>query len=139
MNKSKYRLNSNYILASFITTLNIGMIRKLRFVKVARSHIGLRLLRLFYQVGIIRTYRVKGDYISVYFKYYFGRSAFRTISIVSTPGNRCYVTLNELSKHYNYRNFSGFYVLTTPMGLVTSDYCLLTGKVSGEVLLKIEI
>ena len=88
--KKIYKLNSNYVLGSFITALNMGMIRKLRFIKVAYSRIGLRLLKLFYDVGLLRTYIVKGHFISVYFKYFNGEPICKRIKLISRPGKRCF-------------------------------------------------
>lgn len=33
----------------------------------------------------------------------------------------------------------GFYIVSTPGGLVTTEYCLLQGHISGEVLIKVEL
>ena len=49
------------------------------------------------------------------------------------------LNLRKLVKNYNRTDFSGFYIISTPLGLVTSHYCLLQGHSSGEVLMKIEI
>jgi hypothetical protein len=47
--------------------------------------------------------------------------------------------LNKLNCKFNYNNFSGFYIVSTQKGLYTSDYCLLQARISGEVLLKVEV
>lgn len=45
----------------------------------------------------------------------------------------------KLMLKYSTNNFSGFYIISTSKGLLTSTECLLTSGVSGEVLLKVEI
>lgn len=49
------------------------------------------------------------------------------------------LNVNKLSKQFHNSNFSGFYIISTQQGLVTSNYCLLSGHIGGEVLIKIEI
>lgn len=71
MQKSK--LKFNYLIASFVSMLNVGIIRKLRFIKIIKLNIFLRLLRILYKYGVIRTFFVKNDKILVYFKYFKGR------------------------------------------------------------------
>ena len=47
--------------------------------------------------------------------------------------------LNKLTQKFNTSNFSGFYIISSQQGLVTSHYSLLHGHVGGEVLIKVEI
>lgn len=49
------------------------------------------------------------------------------------------MNLNQLSKTFSNSNFSGFYIVSTAKGLVTTNYCLLNGHVGGEVLIKVEL
>lgn len=42
-----------------------------------------------------------------------------------------------LSLVYSKNNFSGFYILSTSKGILTSNDCLLGQRIGGEVLLKI--
>lgn len=132
-------LKFNYFIANFVSILKVGIIRKLRFIKLLKLNIYLRLLRILYKQGIIRTFFVKNNKISVYFKYYKGRNICSKLSIISTPRNRIYWTLGKLSKNYNNYNFSGFYIISSPKGLITTDYCLMKRHISGEVLIKVEI
>lgn len=52
-------LNFNFIIADIISRLKIGALRKLRFIKIVKTPIALRLLRILYKHGIIRIFRVK--------------------------------------------------------------------------------
>lgn len=136
--KRKYTLNFNYVIADVSSRLRIGLLRKLRFVRIAKTHVALRLLSILYKYGVIRTFRIEENFISVYFKFCKGQPIGK-ISTISKPGRRCYWTLGMLSQKYNNNNFSGFYILSTVNGFVTSDYCLLHGHTGGEVIMKIEI
>jgi ribosomal protein S8 len=133
-----YHLNFNYLIANFISQLNIGLLRKLRFIKIVKTPIFLRILRILYKYGLIRTFRIEQSYISVYFKFIKGQPIGK-FSIISRPGKRCYWRLGKLSKNFSNKNFSGFYIISSQQGLVTSNYCLLSGHVGGEVLIKVEI
>jgi len=135
--KKNYYLHFNYLVASFLATLNIGMARKIRFLQIVKTSIAIRFLKLFYNEGIIRTFVIKSNIILVYFKYIEGRPFIKRLTIISTPGNRIYWTLNTFSRNYSNDSFSGFYVISTPRGLVTTDYCLLHGRSGGEILVKV--
>lgn len=134
----KYTLNTNYLVADIIAQFNLGLLRKIRFVKIVRTPLAIRIFSIFYNQGIIRTMRINKDHILIYYKYYLGQPICK-VSIVSSPGKRQYWTLNKLSLIYNNSNFSGFYIISTQKGLTTSDVCLLGSRLSGEVLIKVEI
>lgn len=136
--KRKFNLNVNYVIADFVSRLTVGLLRKLRFIRIVKTKIALRLLRILYNYGVIRSFRIESSYISVYLKFKNGQPIGK-FKIVSRPGKRCYWNLGLLSQKFNNSNFSGFYIISTPHGLVTSNYCLLSGHVSGEVIMKVEI
>jgi len=131
-------LNSNFIIADFISKLNVGLLRKLRFIRIAKTKIIIRLLRILYKQGVIRAFRIENNFISVYFKFRSGQPIGK-FKLVSRPGKRVYWGLKKLLKNFNVSNFSGFYILSNQYGLVTSNYCLLSARSGGEVIMKIEI
>jgi ribosomal protein S8 len=133
------KLNFNYLIADIVSQMNLGIIRRLRFIKMIRTRIALRILTILYRQGVIRYFQVNGPYIHIYFKYVKGRSVCEKISIISKPSKRERWTLKKLSKKYSNTNFSGFYIITTQKGLVSVEYALLYGHMSGEVLIKVEI
>lgn len=135
------RLNSNYLIASVVSILNIGMRRRLRFIKIVKTIIAIRLLRILYKEGVIRTFTIleDNDIILVYFKYTDSINLCMKLSLISKPSNRAYWNLNKLAKSYNNNSFTSFYIVSTPQGLVTTDFCLLQGHISGEVLIKVEL
>ena len=134
-----FKLKFNYHLATLVALLNLGILRKLRYTKIPHTHVNLRIIKILYKMGILRTFIIKGDVLWVYFKYNKGQSIVRKFSLISTPGKRCYWSLRELCLYTSKHNFAGFFILSTPKGLVTSNYALLTGHTSGEVLMKIEL
>ena len=94
-------------------------------------------LNILYKNGIIYNFKVEGREINVSLKYLQNRPVFYSIKVISKPGKRVFWTLGQLSLNYNRNNFSGFYILSTSKGLITSNDCLLGQCISGEVLLKI--
>lgn len=133
------KLNFNYIIADFVSQLNIGILRRLRFIKIVKTNMAMRLLTILYKQGVIRTFIVEEDTILVYFKYYRGQPLCNKLQLVSKPSKRAYARLGKLTKMYNNTNFSGFMVVSSQHGLVTTEYCLLFGHVGGEVLIKVEV
>lgn len=136
-----HNLNFNYLLAAFVPTLNIGIRRRLRFIKVVKTKLAIRLLKIPYQEGIIRTFVIQNekDLISVYSKYHESCQICSSITVVSKPSKRVYLGTNEIARIYNDKSFTGFYIIPTPKGFVTSDYCLSEGHSGGEILIKVEL
>lgn len=130
--------SSNSLLSSFIAQLNLGSSRRLRYITVNYSKIIIRITKLLYKEGVIRLYLLKDTKIFIYFKYFKGCNLFK-FKVISRPGKRVYWSLRNLSLKYNKENFSGFFILSTPLGLLTSNECLLHKHVSGEVLFRIYI
>jgi hypothetical protein len=85
----QFKLNFNFLIANFVSRFNIGLLRKLRFIKLPKEIIFMRLLLILYKYGIIRTFRIHSTYIAVYFKFIHGQPIGK-LSLVSRPGKRCY-------------------------------------------------
>jgi ribosomal protein S8 len=128
---------THYALADFISALNLGMARNMRFTRINKTPIALRLVHLLYMQGILRTYKIESEHVAVYYKYVRSRHIVKRYTLVSKPSKRCYWTLSKLVKVFNANSFSGFYVIPTQKGIFTSDYCLLQGHMCGEVLFRV--
>lgn len=128
----------NHLISDLVSRINFGAIRRLRFIKVDLNDTVLEILKILYKQGAIRSFIIKHDKILIYYKFYLSKIIVK-LSIISKPGNRIYWSLNKLSKNYNFYNFSGFYIISTQKGLYASDYCLLQGRLSGEILIKVEV
>lgn len=128
----------NYLIGDLISRINFGAIRRLRFIQVNLNDVTLEILKILYKQGAIRSFIIKDNKILIYYKYYVSRMVIK-LSIISTPGNRIFWSLNKLSQKFNYHNFSGFYIISTQKGMYSSDYCLLQGRLGGEVLIKVEV
>jgi ribosomal protein S8 len=128
----------SFIIGNLVSQINIGAKRRLRFIKVNYNITSLNIIKILYNQGALRTYLVKNDKILIYFKYYLKKIAIK-IKIISKPGNKIFMSLNNLSYYYNNNNFSGFLIISTQKGLITSTNCLLKEHKAGEILLKVEL
>jgi ribosomal protein S8 len=130
---------TNHLISNLITKINYGTQKRLRFINVESNKLTFNILNILYKNGAIRSYKVlNNNKISIYLKYYTCNKIIK-INIISRPGSRKYVSLNNLIKNYNNSTNSGFYIISTQKGLLTSDICLLKGFFGGEILIKIEI
>jgi len=130
---------TNHIVSNLICKINNGSKRRLRFIIINYNKKILDFLEILYINGVIRSYRIIDvNKIRIYLKYNI-RSERIKLSIISTPGNKIYWSLNKLSQYYNKNNFAGFYIISTIKGLRTSDYCLINKMIGGEILIKVEI
>jgi len=130
---------TNHLISNLISKINYGVQKRLRFLNIEINSLTLKILKLLYNNGIIRSYRIiNNKTVSVYFKYFNSNKIFK-INIITKPGNRVYWNVNKLMQNYNKNNFSGYYIISTTKGIYTSDYCILEKHLSGEILIKINI
>ena len=61
----------NYLIANVVSIINLGIRKNVRFVKMVRTIIAIRLLRILYNEGVIRTFVVYTtlDLILIYYKF----------------------------------------------------------------------
>lgn len=132
-------MSYNHHISDFIAKLNVASRSHFISIGVKRSKIIINILKLLYENGVIRGYVIFNESIIVYLKYYHNKSVFTSLQIVSSPSKRVYWSLNKLHLRYNNNNFSGFYIISTDKGLMTSTEALLISNVSGEIILKITV
>jgi len=132
-------MSFNFPLADLVSRLNVAASKRLENVKVKQTDLTLRVLFLLYSNGVIRGFSVRSDFVLVFLKYFLGDSLFKNITIISRPGCRVFWNLRKLSLIYSFRSFSGFYIISSPKGLITSNDSLLGLRLSGEVLLKVSL
>lgn len=131
-------MSYSYELADILVRLNVAGRSHLSTVKIKYTKLALGILVILYNNGLIRGFFVESDStILVYLKYFCGSSVIKKIVLVSRPGRRIYWHLNFLSLKINAKNFGGFYIISTPQGLFTSQQCILLSKNCGEILLKV--
>lgn len=134
----KRTLNFNFLIADLVSQINIGTLRKLRFIRVIKTRTTLRLLTLLYKYGVIRTFFIEHAYVRIYLKYAYGQSISK-LNLISKPSKRQRWNLKVLAKKYSKHNFSGFYIVSTQKGITSIEYCLLYSRLSGEVIMQVTI
>ena|ERR1700744_1403002 len=135
---SKLIKSTNSLLSTLIAQLNLGSLCRLRYIIINNSKLTFDIIQLLYKEGVIRLYILEKTKILVFFKYFKGCNLFK-FKIISKPSKRIYMSLNKLSLKFSKNNFSGFFVISTSNGLMTSNTCLLYKYLSGEVLFKVFI
>lgn len=126
-------------LGDLVSRLNVAAKGHLTSIVVRRSRFSLELLSILYLNGVIRGFTISGNSIKIFLKYYQNKSIFKELKIISTPGRRIFWRLNALAYKFNNNAFSGFYVISTNKGLITSNSALLSSFLSGEIILKVSI
>lgn len=134
----------NYVLSDIIVRLNVGSKCHFKFVTVLYSRFALAILRVLHGNGLIRGYFVENDsdeseVIRVFLKYSSAVPAFFKITVVSTPGCRQYCTKKGLKLKFDHNHISGFYIMSTVKGLISSRDSLLLHGLGGEVLLQVSL
>lgn len=129
-------MTSNYILSDLISRLNVASKNRLRSIKVLNTKLSRNVLCILYKNGLIIRFFIELEYIYVFLKYH-QNECVCNLKVISKPSKRVYVNLHKLSLLYNNNSFSGFYILSTSKGLITSNDCLLFKHKGGELLLKV--
>jgi len=81
--------SSNSLLATLVAQLNLGSLRRLRFITINNSKLTFDIILLLYKEGIIRLYILKGTKILVFFKHFKGCPLFK-FKLISKPSKRIY-------------------------------------------------
>jgi ribosomal protein S8 len=81
---------TNHSISNLVSKINYGVQKRLRFLNIENDYTTLKLLKILYVNGVIRSYRILNDKkVSIYFKYYASNKALK-ISVISIPGNKIY-------------------------------------------------
>lgn len=132
-------MSFNFELADFVARMRLGSKTHYRSLFVRQNSLTLDILTIFYNNGVIRGFYCHDDgRIEVFLKYKLSQPVLRKIELITRPGSRQRWSLAHMSKKYNLANFSGFYMVSTNSGILTSQECMIR-RLSGEVLFKVII
>lgn len=76
---------TNYALADYVSSVNFGMIRGIRCMRINKTMIGIRLTHILYMQGVLRRYYVGYDYIAIYYKFFRSRHIIAKLQVISNP------------------------------------------------------
>jgi hypothetical protein len=74
---------TNYALADYVSSVNFGMIRGVRCMRINKTTIGIRLTHILYIQGVLRRYYVGNDYIAIYYKFFRSRHIIAKLKVIS--------------------------------------------------------
>ena len=126
-------LTDNY--SNLFSSLTNGSLSKKNKITYKNSKKVLNILTIFMQEGFIRYFEVSknnSSILNIYLKYNNNQPIFSKIIRISKPGRRFYIKNKDLFKS----NHQGFYLLSTPKGVITS-YQAKTNNLGGEIICQI--
>lgn len=127
----------NHAVSELVCLLKNGQLAKKSFVVSPFSKMKQSILAILKKEGYIKNFEVmKGDsydQLEIELSYHNGQPVINDIEIISKPGKRKYVGVNEIPVVFN---GLGMVILSTPKG-VLSDFEAKNANVGGELLLKI--
>src|SRR5690242_2012415 len=120
-------MSYNNPLGDMFSRLRNAYAAKQMKILVRASKYNLVVLDFLYKEGYIRGYSCfDNQHIWVFLKYIKNEPVFRELKQISTPGNRVYFNLRQLSRLVNNRKWlSSRYIISTSFGLKTLSQCLI--------------
>lgn len=127
-------------LAYLISSINSGILNKSFSVEVPYSSLNFEVLDLLLKQNLINNFVFKNGKFEVFLRYFQGKGVMKRINLISRLKRFIYMNKSILKNTTRSGNISGFYVISTPQGLVTHFESLnLEDNLGGEVLLKITL
>ena len=125
-------------LAYLISSINSGILSRSFSVEVPYSSLNYEVLNLFLKQNLINGFCFKNNKFEVILKYYQGKGVIKKLNLISKLKRYIYMSKAKLQNKTRSGNVSGFYILSTPNGLVTHFESLnLDENLGGEVLLRV--
>ena len=125
-------------LAYLISSINSGILNRSFSVEVPYSSLNYEVLNLLLRQNLISSFSFKSGKFEVILRYYQGRGVIKKLNLISKLKRYIYMNKSKLQNKTRSGNISGFYILSTPNGLITHFESLnLDDNLGGEVLLKV--
>jgi len=125
-------------LAYLISSINIGLRSKAFSVEVPYSSLNYEILELLLRHNLIGGFSFHSTKFTVILRYYKGQAVLKRLNLISRLKRHIYMDKSTLQNTTRSGNISGFYILSTPNGLVTHFESLnLEHNLAGEVILKV--
>lgn len=125
-------------LAYLISSINSGILNRSFSVEVPYSSLNYEVLELLLKQNLINNFSFKNNKFEVFLRYYQGKGVMKKLNLISKLKRYIYMNKSKLTNITRSGNISGFYILSTPNGLVTHFESLnLDENLGGEVLIKV--
>jgi len=126
-------MSYNFPLGDLITKIRNGQTAELGEIKHMNTKLSRKFLDVLLREGVISNYYCSGRTLHVELKYIHNAPIIDTITILSRPGRRQYLSLQDL---WDLEGGLGFIILSTPKGIL-SDTEARIQHVGGEALCRI--
>jgi len=120
-------------LALFVNLIKLNLSRNKLIAKVPYSKLNLNILKILYNEGYIRGFKVTENFIFIYLKLNNNKPAFKDIVFFSQKNKNNYISYKKLILFFGLKNFM---IISTNMGLLTLEQCFLY-KQGGQLLILI--
>lgn len=137
------------LLADFSVRFNASLKRHADYFYMPYSNLNIRIIELLLKYNCIASFTVDACRnsrrlrIKITPLYILNAPLVRRIELISKPGHRVYWSAAELASNFARANFQGFYIISTPSGICSSNELIaakvLEKPISGEILLKINL
>lgn len=118
-------------LAKFVCLIKLSLARRKLNAKVPYSKLNFKILKLLYNEGYIRGFRVvENSFIYIFFKLNFFRLSVLDIAYFSPNNRNNFLSYKKLISLFGLKNFG---IVSTNMGLLTLEQCFFYKK--GGILL----
>jgi len=125
-------------LAYLISSINSGILNRSFSVEVPYSSLNYEVLNLLLKHNLINSFCFRNNKFEVFLRYYQGKGVMKKLNLISKLKRYIYMNKSKLNNMTRSGNVSGFYILSTPNGLVTHFESLnLEENLGGEVLMKV--
>lgn len=124
-------------IASLVARINLARSQRIQRFLFPTSKIAVHLLFKLCQLGILRGYHIKGNYIEVVMKYVNNRTPFVRLRMAGGLGRNNNISYNRLC-HICDRAGSSVFLLSTVDGFLFSSECLVK-RIGGILFLKIDL
>lgn len=143
-------MSGNYLLADFAVSFNNCIQKRLGHFHIFTARMTLDIViqmkkrRYIHHVGYDICPHTRRSRLKILPKYHETKPFIKKIELVTKPSLRVYWTASEMSRRFFRNNFQGLYVVSTSKGIIFSDdlfedHAFGLGRVSGEVLLKLNL
>lgn len=127
-------------LAYLISSINSGILNRSFSVEVPYSSLNYDVLSLLLNQNLINGFIFKNNKFEVFLRYFRGKGVMKRLNLISKLKRQVYMNKSLLQNKTRSGNISGFFVLSTPNGLVTHFESLnLDDNLGGEVILKVTL
>ena len=127
-------------LARFVSIFNFFIKTSSFTATVPYSVLNTEILFLLWRSGLISSFFVEYNQIVVYLKYHDGHSAIKQIKFLPNLNKHLFAKRKYLEKTLSKQNITGFFVMSSPSGLVTSSESILfKSNFLGHIVLEIVI